>query len=535
MNFDKKKCDEWSEARKASSPVNPFTKRHVKRDGPTYKKIDLICKQPKSATNVVIDLDKICTKWLKDKHPNLKLPKSPRKLSPKKSPIRSPSPKGKKKASPKASPLAPIGPSPRLAPSGVKDDDLLFYRKISSELITNYLRKTVNDVTITPGNACMSNSQTLLKYFTNIKAVGKGSFGTVYIGNVNISNNVYTIAIKEGQITKVEARRAKKLEFPIEYLFNQMMNSILNNGLCPSFNYTYCILFCDQCEVTERFFKANGNIGIKSKVTTCSVTMVEKADSDLKGLDDQCAQLSALFQVLAAVHCIHMLYGIHHRDIKIENVLMRKIPRRKNEYWRYKVDDIDYFVPNAGFIAILNDFGVSDSFDPSISDADYGVRNAKVSNDNFVPFTTQRYPQMDKRGKITGVPSPRLRGPGGAVLTLNRFWKRFDSKPSIDVDLGDFQKFPAFGMYQDIQDVLRMFIGGKQTVQPGSHSPMKSLDKDVKHAILPFDEHLSPTSIWPNRVELFLANKLIHKIFTQFGYNVLPRNGIVLETYILPR
>lgn len=531
MNFDKKKCDEWSEARKASSPVNPFTKRHVKRDGPTYKKIDLICKQPKSATNVVIDLDKICTKWLKDKHPNLKPPK---KLSPKKSPIRSPSPKGKKKASPKASPLAPIGPSPRLAPSGVKDDDLLFYRKISSELITNYLRKTVNDVTITPGNACMSNSQTLLKYFTNIKAVGKGSFGTVYIGNVNISNNVYTIAIKEGQITKVEAQRAKNLEFPIEYLLNQMMNTILNDGLCPSFNYTYCILFCDQCEVAERFYKANGNIGIKSKITTCSVTMVEKADSDLKGLDDQWAQLSALFQVLAAVHCIHTLYGIHHRDIKIENVLMRKIPRRENEYWKYKVDGIDYYVPNPGFIAILNDFGVSNSFSPSISYADYGVRNARVSNGNFVPFTTQRYPQMDKRGKITGIPSPRLRGPGGATLTLNRFWKKFDSKPSISVYLDDFQQFPTFGMYQDIQDVLRMFIGGKQTVQPGSHEKMKNLDKDVKHALLPFDEHLSPTSIWPNRVELFLANKLIHKIFTQFGYNVLPRGGIVLETYILP-
>ncbi len=44
---------------------------------------------------------------------------------------------------------------------------------------TNY-----NDKTITAGNACMSNTKTLLKYFTNVKAVGKGSFGTVYIGTL---------------------------------------------------------------------------------------------------------------------------------------------------------------------------------------------------------------------------------------------------------------------------------------------------------------------------------------------------------------
>ncbi len=47
----------------------------------------------------------------------------------------------------------------------------------------------------------------------------------------------------------------------------------------------------------------------KSKITTCSVTMVEKADSDLIGLTSLDAQLSALFQILAAVHCIHKLYG----------------------------------------------------------------------------------------------------------------------------------------------------------------------------------------------------------------------------------
>ncbi len=111
--------------------------------------------------------------------------------------------------------------------------------------------------------------KTLLKYFTNVKAVGKGSFGTVYIGNINIKNNVFSIAIKEGQISRFEANRAKKLQFPVEYLFNQMMNNILNTKMCPCFNYTYCIQFCDHCEVVSAVFNSP-----KSKITTCSVTMV---------------------------------------------------------------------------------------------------------------------------------------------------------------------------------------------------------------------------------------------------------------------
>ncbi len=51
--------------------------------------------------------------------------------------------------------------------------------------------------------------------------------------------------------------------------------------------------------------------------------MVEKADSDLIGLTSLDAQLSAIISILAAVHCIHKLYGIQHCDIKIANVLKR--------------------------------------------------------------------------------------------------------------------------------------------------------------------------------------------------------------------
>ncbi len=41
---------------------------------------------------------------------------------------------------------------------------------------------------------------------------------------------------------------------------------------------------------------------------------------------------------------------------------------------------------------------------------------------------------------------------------------------------------------------------------------MRGLQPQVQNAITPFVEKLAPTSVWPeNKVELFLANVLIHK------------------------
>ncbi len=42
--------------------------------------------------------------------------------------------------------------------------------------------------------------------------------------------------------------------------------------------------------------------------------------------------------------------------IKIANVLKIAIYQKQaNEYFRYSLDGINYFVPNTGFVAILND------------------------------------------------------------------------------------------------------------------------------------------------------------------------------------
>ncbi len=72
--------------------------------------------------------------------------------------------------------------------------------------------------------------------------------------------------------------------------------------------------------------------------------------------------------------------------------------------FRYSLDGINYFVPNTGFVAILNDFGVSFSTSPKFLLRILVSEMQSVFNNNsykFQPFTTQRYPQENKLRKIT--------------------------------------------------------------------------------------------------------------------------------------
>ncbi len=39
----------------------------------------------------------------------------------------------------------------------------------------------------------------------------------------------FLLRLKKDRFPDLKANRAKKLQFPVEYLFNQMMNNILNN------------------------------------------------------------------------------------------------------------------------------------------------------------------------------------------------------------------------------------------------------------------------------------------------------------------
>ena len=66
---------------------------------------------------------------------------------------------------------------------------------------------------------------------------------------------------------------------------------------------------------------------------------------------------NALFQIMYALASIKRIFNMLHTDLHIGNILVQKI--KKGGYWIYKLDNVDYYVPNLGYVFIISDFGFS--------------------------------------------------------------------------------------------------------------------------------------------------------------------------------
>jgi hypothetical protein len=128
---------------------------------------------------------------------------------------------------------------------------------------------------------------------------------------------------------------------------------------------------------------------------------------------------------------------------------------------------------------------------------------------------------------VTAIKSHSL---GGKGLTWNHFYKNFDSKPSIPVELEDMSLFPVHHFHYDVLDTIYTFIGGKRTLQPGKHYAMK-VSKNI-HSLLKDFYLVKANQVWPtDRVDLFLAKHTIMKLFPFYLNSTL--SGPLIDVYYL--
>ena len=67
--------------------------------------------------------------------------------------------------------------------------------------------------------------------------------------------------------------------------------------------------------------------------------------------------LPTIFQILHGLAALNKNYGIVHFDLHLSNVLVTKIDIIEKKYWHYRVNKVDYYIPNQGYIFKIWDFG----------------------------------------------------------------------------------------------------------------------------------------------------------------------------------
>jgi serine/threonine protein kinase len=398
-------------------------------------------------------------------------------------------------------------------------------------------------------NVCISgkNSIAFKKNFDNIKRIGKGSFGQIFVATLNSDK----VIIKEANLSNIEERVLKqnispddkdifknKKIMPLEYQNLNYVNELLLSKKCPNFLYTYTMALCDGCKVVRLFTKS-------VSPRSCYVTYMEYADGSLYDtkLDaDMNQQFSVLYQLLAAVYSIHHYFAIFHKDIKAENILIKKI--KPGGFFKYVINEKIFHIQNSGILVFLADFGVSTSLSPKYGQTQFfGTRNAKVveKNGNLIwkPFKTKYFADYENKDKPPKLSNPyylkwidNLKSKPKIIDTgtFNKFGTT-NIYPFVKIDLNDNRKFPCFEFFADIQDVIRLFIGGKQAFQQGKHWEMRNLNKYLKECLTKYAYLDKQEKIYyiAGTVKYILAEEMLSVLFKFHN----PKVDYIIDTFYL--
>ena len=374
-----------------------------------------------------------------------------------------------------------------------EDDIIYFYNLIDKK----HLYRTINDrkklykkIDIELGKIDYEKSKiSLKKNIIEGNILGKGDFGHVIEGK----RKKYLFAIKYARIEK------DALEYPYDkdlsswrewYILDNIIKPIILKGICPNLPLIYNSFVSKK---TKLYLRKN------EESHPSNILLMELADGTLKDyfktkpIEEEL--YSCLFQIMAGLHAVQHYGQIMNYDIKGSNILYYTV--HPGGYWEYTILGNKYYVPNYGKLFVISDFGISRSFSPKYihyRDNDettfrLGKRYAVIKNNSFLPIDVER--QYNSKGKSINPNTIIWKNSvsAGAEYRLDR---KNNKIYDIDTDLTREQEkylkslnittnptnpdyfnhpdiIPPFEFYNDLQDVIRCFIGGKRTTQQGSH------------------------------------------------------------------
>lgn len=317
-------------------------------------------------------------------------------------------------------------------------------------------------------NLVSSNTTDLLKVIRIKKTIGKGTYGDIY--HVTDMSEKYNFCLK-----RVLKRNSKEI-----FILNILKN-IVENKVCPNFPY---LISYYECSDSSYLFN------IKLYTSPCNIIITEIAQGTLdywlynnKPSEEELN--SCLFQIMAGIHMLQKLQ-ISNNDIKSNNILFFNVP--KGGFWHYVILGIDFYVPNYGKLFIINDYGVSLSFNP-----DYPVSNTPFFNlgnrsifvdtidkkflsiescKNYDVVTGKLCEKNNYNKSIMNISNNKIQS-YQPIFNDRQFFLLNHYNIPIQSDTINFYKrkeIPPIQIFNDMIDTIRIFIGGKRTTQQSNHN-----------------------------------------------------------------
>jgi hypothetical protein len=366
---------------------------------------------------------------------------------------------------------------------------------------------------------CIKND--LDKYIDINKLLGSGTWGLVHL--IQFKNNKIKIALKKSIIEENGFFNISELIF-----LTKNINPLIKKKYGPGFPYTYVYFTCNKCN----FILNKKHILNKQ----CGISLSEFANYDLIKFDSILFKqklnskiidnilFNMYFQCMYSIAVLHKYTGIVHFDIKLENFLIYKVP--KGKYWEFIINNNKFYLPNLGFIMILNDFGISKYVFPNNN---YSIKPYRYT---FGEITNNYY--------STYIPMPQ--NIDKSNYTLNHY-KNFLNNNNFIINNNLYSPYFCY----DVIDCFYMFKGNsKRTTHDGCHYGLDIFKsskkfKNVYNNLLNLKDygnknHLMWKRLKQNNLQNFEDAKFvsaIHNILYIYKnmYNIKPKSIEILESY----
>lgn len=192
-----------------------------------------------------------------------------------------------------------------------------------------------------------------LSDFDKKKVLGKGFQGTVYKychdqTDCIAVKKIYVDSDSSKFIKKPETKKALEDSIFIELFSNKLVNKLLLNGNCPNFIFHYNNEFEERNGICHEDYP-NVSYFFNEYIDAITFTEWVSMKRTIPLL------YNAFFQIVIGLYSAQKHFDLLHLDLHSDNILVKTI--NKTGYFKYIIDNIEYNIPNLGFVFLINDYG----------------------------------------------------------------------------------------------------------------------------------------------------------------------------------